>query len=93
MHFVGLRIKPRFRRVREPRALLRSATFTLGCSAVACFCFVVAGLFFRGNSRITAGVFATSYAFFVVVAGVRVLVLRRRLKRSALLQAHFDSQA
>ena len=87
-----LKVARKFRRERDLRVLLRSAKGTLWINSSVFVLFFTAQMAIASiESRAITAVMSASFAMFALAAGLRVLLLRRRIKRSALLQAHFDS--
>ena len=81
------------RRSREcdPRVRLQSAKRIL-CVNAALFALAlgIGASLNNETNRGTIVLLATGYAVLVVVAAIRVWVLRRRIKRAAFVQARFD---
>jgi hypothetical protein len=88
----NFKIDLKFRRERDPRVLLRSAEGTLWINSSVFVLFFPAQMaIVSDESRAITAVMSTVFAVFAFAAGLRVLLLRRRIRRSALLQARFDS--
>ena len=91
MQFSNLKIRLLRARQLDPRGRLRSAKriFRLN-AAVFALVFGVGVTLGNETNRGTIEFLGTGYAVLTIVAAIRVLVLRRQLKRNALVQARFD---